>query len=782
MRSNTTRRKMSSGATAAVTPPALLKSASETVITESNVPTTTVSEQNTTTATNEVLVVSDPETMSPTHDSAIPSAAAVASSPSPRAQRRDVRDGEHYVNRKGGATRMCKVYTPTLEDLQKLSFSEYMRKVVLQGARVAYEDDAQKNSQQQQNGDSRNNNNNDGTEKILYIEDIEEQNNLFPSKCPLYSEGMAKVTLPNGFWKEEGIGKDRTGRGPAWQKGTPLGNLMIPNPIKQNVRGIGGVYEYTLLDQPPIAVHELRDLADDYKKEQLVVGGKNSRGMASAEAQKKRASKRKDDEKKEIDEAKEEVENSDCQSNTNNEGTEEVIKKDEDNKEAPPSIDEMERKFWKRLGPTMPPPTYGADMEGSLFGDDPAHGWNLGKLDSFLQLLGPALPGVTSPYLYFGMWASVFAMHTEDMNLLSINYLHAGDPKVWYAVAPGTDSKRLEALAEHYFSHAYHDCKQFLRHKRCLLSPLILKKAGIKFTMQVQYPGEVMITMPSGYHFGFNTGFNVAEATNFGVPEWIPFGHEARICNCRPDSVRIDMFRLERLLARYHKENKRKTRGRRKSFRDWGLIQAGFKPNQKRVESDSETESEVEDEDNGDNIDNKAPKKPRMKDFWVEVMAPVPSSQRADYGRRVSNCSSKKPQPSKKRKGKGHIVERGEVWHLAKPMTRKGLAVNSKVLVMIPGIVASNEGEPCYGSDSSDSDESKAVEEEEQCFAGIITDFTDEHCRVHFASLSKDDDVWMHINSHKLFLDGGRWDDTNETKGLPPKHYWQEVDSKRRCV
>ena len=75
--------------------------------------------------------------------------------------------------------------------------------------------------------------------------------------------------------------------------------------------------------------------------------------------------------------------------------------------------DDIARKFWKRLGPTMPPSVYGADMEGSLFDGAKASGWSIAELDNSLQLLAAEhecddLPGVTTPYLYFGMWASVF--------------------------------------------------------------------------------------------------------------------------------------------------------------------------------------------------------------------------------------------------------------------------------------------------------------------------------------------------------------------------------------
>lgn len=209
---------------------------------------------------------------------------------------------------------------------------------------------------------------------------------LVPDNLKL-SDGIAKITPPEGWWDKAGIGKDTTARGEPWQRGTPLGDMVIPQPIKQCVAGIGGIYDFTMMELPEITVAEFRDKADVYRKKQM--------------------------------------------------------EKEVDDDESDDHMDFLARKFWRRLGPTMESSQYGADMEGTLFNGAEACGWNVDQLESCLALLEAdykysgdidkpfKLPGVTSAYLYFGMWASVFSAHTEDMNLLSINYLHAGAPKYW---------------------------------------------------------------------------------------------------------------------------------------------------------------------------------------------------------------------------------------------------------------------------------------------------------------------------------------------------------------
>ncbi|EEB87811.1 hypothetical protein MPER_14686, partial [Moniliophthora perniciosa FA553] len=74
----------------------------------------------------------------------------------------------------------------------------------------------------------------------------------------------------------------------------------------------------------------------------------------------------------------------------------------------------------------------------SLYTDDTKE-WNVAHLESELSRLLPSegLPGVNTPYLYWGMWRATFAWHVEDMDLFSINYIHFGAPKFWYSVPQG---------------------------------------------------------------------------------------------------------------------------------------------------------------------------------------------------------------------------------------------------------------------------------------------------------------------------------------------------------
>lgn len=322
------------------------------------------------------------------------------------------------------------------------------------------------------------------------------------------------------------------------------------------------------------------------------------------------------------------------------------------------------------------------------------------------------------------------------------------------------------------YQHAKRDCPEYLRHKRSLISPAILKKAGIPFTTAIQYPGDAIVTFPGSYHFGFNTGFNIAEATNFAVPEWIPYGRQAKVCLCRPDSVRIDINKFEQLLLQYEREarqNKRfmwaewvaRTKRKRKQEQ---IANASYGSSPNKVARTESTETQK-----------------RSKDFWVEVVQPAKRSASLKSKKKKNNKKSESKVTSKSKKGLKSEWD-DEVWHLAKPVVRKALQPSSRVLCIIPAVITND---PTHnkrsstnslkrdrrGCDSSD-------EEDEQCFAGSVVEIHDGFVRIRLDGLTKLDDVWLEATSSKLFLDGGRWEEKETDFKMPAKHFWKIEDSK----
>ncbi|KAI8773862.1 uncharacterized protein LOC106060082 isoform X1 [Biomphalaria glabrata] len=203
--------------------------------------------------------------------------------------------------------------------------------------------------------------------------------------------------------------------------------------------------------------------------------------------------------------------------------------------------EDLERKYWKNI--TFGAAIYGADINGSITDDDQDY-WNINRLGTILDHVkndyGIQIEGVCTAYLYFGMWKTTFAWHTEDMDLYSINYLHFGAPKSWYSIPP-EHGQRLERLAQGFFPTSFSECPAFLRHKMSLISPFILKKYSIPVHKITQEAGEIMITFPYGYHAGYNHGYNCAESTNFATKRWIEYGKRCLQCVCRRDGVKISM-------------------------------------------------------------------------------------------------------------------------------------------------------------------------------------------------------------------------------------------------
>mmetsp|Transcript_15738 Transcript_15738/g.63379 ORF Transcript_15738/g.63379 Transcript_15738/m.63379 type:complete len:217 (+) Transcript_15738:527-1177(+) len=114
---------------------------------------------------------------------------------------------------------------------------------------------------------------------------------------------------------------------------------------------------------------------------------------------------------------------------------------------------------------------YGADVAGaslfqSLGAPDDQDGcpeWYLDSMPSdplraAVRASGAAeMSGVTDSMLYIGNQRTMFAWHVEDFFLYSINLLHFGEPKRWWALGP-QHAARFEAIADEAFAGRKREC------------------------------------------------------------------------------------------------------------------------------------------------------------------------------------------------------------------------------------------------------------------------------------------------------------------------------------
>lgn len=175
------------------------------------------------------------------------------------------------------------------------------------------------------------------------------------------------------------------------------------------------------------------------------------------------------------------------------------------------------------------------EMEGSA-------GWKLSNSPWNLQVIARApgsltrfmpddIPGVTSPMVYIGMLFSWFAWHVEDHELHSMNFLHTGSPKTWYAI-PGDYAFSFEEVIRNQAYGGNIDrlaALTLLGEKTTLLSPEVVVESGIPCCRLIQNPGEFVVTFPRAYHIGFSHGFNCGEAANFGTSKWLKVAKDAAV-------------------------------------------------------------------------------------------------------------------------------------------------------------------------------------------------------------------------------------------------------------
>ncbi|KAI9753295.1 MAG: hypothetical protein M4579_005214 [Chaenotheca gracillima] len=135
-----------------------------------------------------------------------------------------------------------------------------------------------------------------------------------------------------------------------------------------------------------------------------------------------------------------------------------------------------------------------------------------------------SFPGIHRPFVYISeREGAPFEMHVENFDLHSMNILHAGAPKLWCIIFP-KDRQRVERMVKTRMVAGQDSlCEQFVRHENLFPKPSRLRQLDISFSLFLQKPGELVITLPGAYHFGFGLGANLAEATNCALDlNWDP--------------------------------------------------------------------------------------------------------------------------------------------------------------------------------------------------------------------------------------------------------------------
>lgn len=126
--------------------------------------------------------------------------------------------------------------------------------------------------------------------------------------------------------------------------------------------------------------------------------------------------------------------------------------------------------------------------------------------------MGKQIDGISTSYLYFGLWFcgspsltftgtaySIFALHIEDKGLASINYGHFGASKVWYGVAQADYHNMVKLLNRfdiyydyfldfnRLFPAEYKSCAMAHAHKAFFLPESVMEDADFNFYKVCQY-------------------------------------------------------------------------------------------------------------------------------------------------------------------------------------------------------------------------------------------------------------------------------------------------------
>lgn len=173
---------------------------------------------------------------------------------------------------------------------------------------------------------------------------------------------------------------------------------------------------------------------------------------------------------------------------------------------------------------------YVADVEFSWLSDT-GPGLNNAHLGRFWTENDfiPKIPGVHTAYSYRGVKNNGARFHIEDGDLVSVNYLKEGYPKLWISFSRADNNKFINCCRRLYPRY-FKKCPHFYRHKTIWIKPSVLKRWNITPYVTIQHPNDIIVTLEQEFHAVINLGPSLAEAQNVGSAEWVDLGIFASRC------------------------------------------------------------------------------------------------------------------------------------------------------------------------------------------------------------------------------------------------------------
>lgn len=157
---------------------------------------------------------------------------------------------------------------------------------------------------------------------------------------------------------------------------------------------------------------------------------------------------------------------------------------------------------------------------------------------SFYSYVSREIPAFTDPHTSYGFCFNSKPWKLEDFYAPTVNFLHVGDPRTWYAI-PSDSVDDLYTVCENTFQH---DSPR-LSCRLPWMDPVTLQNAGVPVNSIEQQVGEIVVIFSKVPYCYFDHGYNCVETVHVGPSSWLPHAYEFQMA-CAAERT-VPPFSLE---------------------------------------------------------------------------------------------------------------------------------------------------------------------------------------------------------------------------------------------